>query len=465
MAEYCIQDATIVTVNPGREVIDSGYLLIRDGRIAGLGPGKCPEKLKETTKVLSGGGKIVFPGLINTHNHLFQTLTKGLGDDMVLADWLSTMTFPAAKHLAPEDVQAAAMHGCIEGIRSGTTTMLDYMYPHPRAGLSDEVIKAFRTLKIRGVFARGMMDTGDQFGTPRGIMQDVKTVEKDVVRLFDSYHNSEEGRIRIWVAPAAIWSNTKEMLETVWKITQSYKSGLTVHISETPFDRDAALQLHGNFDAEVLEKLGILGPNVLMVHCVYLTQRDMRMAKYHDMKVSHNTVSNMYLSSGVAPVPEMVEKGITVGLGSDGPASNNSQDMIELLKFTALLHKVHAKDPTIITAEKVLEMATIDGARAIGMEHEIGSLEIGKKADLFIYDPSKSPKSIPMHNPVSTLVYSGSCSCVETVMVDGYPVLLEGKITTADEPSVIRTCQVQAEELTKRAGIVTKKRSWKSLAF
>ncbi len=465
MGDYCIQDATIVTVNPDRDVIEKGYILVRGGRIAAIGEGTCPDEIKGTMQVIAAAGKIVFPGLINTHNHLFQTLTKGLGDDMVLSDWLSTMTFPAAQHLTPEDVHAAAMHGCIEGIRSGTTTMLDYMYPHPRARLSDAVIGAFKELKIRGVFARGMMNTGEQFGTPRGIMQDIETVEKDITRLFEAYHDSEEGRIKVWVAPAAVWSNTKEMLQGAWEITRAYGGGFSVHISETEFDRKAAIQLHGLNDTEVLESLGIVGPNVLMVHCVCLTQRDMRMAKYYDMKVSHNPVSNMYLCSGVASVPEMIEKGITVGLGTDGPASNNTQDMLELLKFTTLLHKVHTKDPTIITAEKVLEMATIDGARAIGLERDIGSLESGKKADLFIYDPQKSPKSIPMHNPVSTLVYSGSCSCVDTVMVDGNPVLLEGKITTADESAVIRKCQLQADNLVVRAGIEKRGRRWQSQAF
>ncbi|MGO8695730.1 MAG: amidohydrolase family protein [Rectinemataceae bacterium] len=465
MVDYCIRDATIVTVNPQREVIDRGYVMVHEGRIAEIGMGPCPEKLQKSIQVIAAEGKIVFPGLINTHNHLFQTLTKGLGDDMVLSNWLSSMTFPCAQHLMEEDVYAAAMHGCIEGIRSGTTTMVDYMYPHPRPGLSDAVIRAFMDLKIRGVLARGMMNTGERFGTPHGIMQDVGTVERDIVRLFDAYHNGEEGRIKIWVAPAAVWSNTKEMLQMVWEISRSYSSGFSIHISETPFDREAALQQHGRSDAEMLECLGIVGTNVLMVHCVYLTERDIRMARYYGMNVSHNAVSNMYLSSGVAPVPEMIEKGIVVGLGTDGPASNNSQDMLELLKFTALLHKVHAKDPTIITAEKVLEMATIDGARSIGMDHEVGSLEAGKKADLFIYDPMKSPKSIPMHNPVSTLVYAGSCSCIDTVMIDGNPVLLEGNITTADEISVMRTCQKRADELVARAGIVKKGRRWRSQAF
>lgn len=353
--------------------------------------------------------------MINTHNHLYQSLLKGLGDDLALSRWLATMTFPSSSHLLRENVYAGAMLGCVEGIKSGTTTMLDYMYPHPVPALSDGVVDAFRDLKIRGILARGMMNTGEEFGVQKAIMQDIETIEKDLYRLFDTYHGSENGRIEVWAAPAAVWSNSEDLLRLTWKISNEYKSGFTIHISETPFDRESSIRLHGASDADVLEKYGIVGPNVLMVHCVFLTDRDIRRAKYYDLKVSHNTVSNMYLSSGVAPVPRMLESGITVGLGTDGAASNNSQDMIELLKFTALLHKVHTKDPTVITAEKVLEMATIDGAKAIGKEDEIGSIEEGKKADflsiilrcrlnrfqcIIRYRPSFMQEPTPVLNPL-----------------------------------------------------------------
>jgi 5-methylthioadenosine/S-adenosylhomocysteine deaminase len=209
-----------------------------------------------------------------------------------------------------------------------------------------------------------------------------------------------------------------------------------------------------------------LGPDVLLVHCVYLTNREIRVCKDLDVKVSHNPVSNMYLSSGVAPIPRMIETGITVGLATDGAASNNSQDMIETLKFCALLHKVDTLDPTIITAEKVLEMATIDGARALGLEDEIGPLEIGKKADLFIFDPLSSPKSVPLHHPVSTLVYSSSEENIKTVIIDGKVVMEDGVIQTADEEKVLRSAQKVAEDLAKRAGTSgLVRRPWRSLAY
>ena len=468
MIDLLIKDAVIVTVNPRREILWNGALAIRGGRILEIGDsahvcGRYPE----AADVIDASGKVVFPGLINTHNHLFQTLLKGLGDDMALSDWCATMTFPSAAHLTEEDCYVAAMLGCLEGLHSGITTMLDYMYPHPRPGLSDAVIRAFQDLRLRGVFARGSMDAGGQFGVPEFIRQDPATVEADCRRLLKTYHGAEDGRLRVWVAPAAMLANSRDLLGRLWGLAQEYQTGFTVHISETPFDREAARQLHGQVDAELLQSLGIVGPNVLLVHCVHLTERDIRMVKQYDMKISHNTVSNMYLSSGVAPVPRMVEAGITVSLGVDGAASNNSQDMIELMKCTALLHKAHTMDPTVITAEKVLEMATIDGARALGLEDEVGSLEAGKKADLFIFNPAASAKSVPMHNPVSTLVYSASEANVETVVVDGRTLVRDSKVVAVDEGKFLARAQGAAEDLAARAGIRNRGAGhpWRSLAF
>ena len=463
MIDHLLKNGIIVTVNPDREVLFHGAVAVQGNKIVDVGESAALEaKYPDAAQVTDLEGKIVFPGFVNTHNHLFQTLLKGLGDDMVLKDWLETMTFPAATNLTREDCYLAAMLGCMEGLHSGITTMLDYMYPHPTGELSDGVIDAMRELGIRGILGRGCMDTGAQFGVHPGIMQDVDTIEKDLRRLFETYHNSENGRIKIWVAPAAMWSNSRPLLEMLWRVTNEYKSGFTVYISETPFDRDAAEELHGKPDAELLEEMGIVGPNVLMVHCCYLTDKDIAMARKYDMKVSHNVCSNQYLSSGVADVPKMLRNGITVSLGVDGAASNNAQDMVELMKFTALQHKVATRDPLAMTAEKVLEMATIDGARALGMEDEIGSLEVGKKADLVIFDPVECPKAIPMHNPVSTLVYSASMKNIVGAMVDGKVVMENGVITTVkDEKEIYRRVQKCAEDLCERGHITNRREGHK----
>lgn len=465
MIDLLLYNTIIVTMDSGRKIWYQGAMAVDNGRIKEVGEsGELELKYAAAKRKINGEGKIIFPGFINTHNHLFQTLLKGLGDDMVLKDWLATMTFPAARFLTPEDCYYGAMLGCMEGIHSGITTMVDYMYPHAVPGLSDGVIKAYKELRIRGIFGRGCMDTGLDFGVCPEITQDIKTVEKDLVRIFDTYHNTENERIKVWVAPAALWSNTEEIMKMLWDVTKSYRSGLTVHVSETPFDRMATEHLHGCAGTDCLEKYGIVGPNVLMVHCVYLTENDIEKSAHYGLTVSYNPVSNMYLSSGVAPIPKMLKKGITVSLGVDGAASNNGQDMLELMKTASLLQKVNTLDPTIITAEKVLEMATIGGAKAVGLEAEIGSLEAGKKADFIIFNPYLNPKAIPVHNPVSTLVYSSTMQNIESVAVDGEFVMEKGVIITVkDEKEIYKKGQAAADALAARGRITNRREghAWK----
>ncbi|SMB92016.1 5-methylthioadenosine/S-adenosylhomocysteine deaminase [Thermanaeromonas toyohensis ToBE] len=468
MLDYLFIHGTVVTINARREIIADGAIGVRGDRIEAVGP---TEEVLATyggaRKVIDAQGKAIFPGLINTHNHLFQSLLKGLGDDRVLKDWLAYMTFPSAAFLTPEDTYYGAILGCLDGLHSGTTTMVDFMYPHCCPGLSDGILTAFRELGVRAVYGRGMMNTGERHGVPRAIMQDVTTVEADCHRLFKEFHQADNGRIQIWLAPAAVWSNTREMLLKVKELAKIYDTGIMVHISETPFDREASCVEHGLPDIDVLEQLGMLGPKTLMVHCVYLTDRDVRLSKFFDARVSYNPVSNMYLSSGVAPIPKLLGWGVTVGLATDGAASNNSNDMLETLKFAALLLKVAHLDPTVITAEKVLEMATIDAARALGLEDRIGSLEVGKKADLFIFNPARTAKATPMHNPVSTLVYSASPENIELVMIDGRVVLEDGRVTTVNEATKIKEANERAYKLAERAGTLrfAAERPWRSLAY
>ncbi|HBE9317838.1 amidohydrolase family protein [Clostridioides difficile] len=463
MIDILIKNAIIVTVNKDRDVIFDGAIAIQGDRILDIGNTVDIEpKYLDAKKVIDANGKVIFPGFINTHNHLFQVLLKGLGDDMALHEWLNTMMFPSAKFLTEQDTYDAAMLGCMEGLKSGITTMVDYMHTHNRPGLTDGIVKAYKDLGIRGVVGRGCID----LGIHKELIEDVETVEKDLRRVFEKYHNSENGRIKICVAPSSMWAISEEMGKMLWNIVKEYDSYFTVHISETEFARTATKDIHGEIDIKLLEKWGIVGPEVVAVHCVCITDEDMEMLKKYDIKVSHNVASNMYLASGVAPVPEMLKKGINVSLGLDGAASNNAQDMVELMKLTALQHKVNNCDPLAISAEKVLEMATIEGARTLRMEDEIGSLEIGKKADLVIFNSMLSPKSIPLHNPVSTLVYSASMHNVESALVDGNVILENGKVTTIEsEEQVLLNAQHAAEELCKRANVTNRMEGhkWNSL--
>lgn len=463
MIDILIKNAIIVTVNKDRDVLFDGAIAVKGDKIMDIGDSKDLEKkYKNIKKEIDGSGKVIFPGFINTHNHLFQVLLKGLGDDMSLDGWLNKMMFPSAKFLTEEDTYDAAMQGCVEGLKSGITTMVDYMHTHNRPGLTDGIIKAYHDLGIRGVIGRGCID----LGIHKELIEDVDTVEKDLRRLFDKYHNSDNGRIKLCVAPSSMWAISEEMGRMLWKIVKEYDSYFTVHLSETDFARNKTKEIHGEIDIKLLEKWDILGPEVVAVHCVCVDDDDIEMLKKYDIKVSHNVASNMYLASGVAPVPKMLKAGINVGLGLDGAASNNSQDMVELMKLTALQHKVNDCDPLAISAEKVLEMSTIEGARTLRMEDEIGSLEVEKKADLVIFNSMLSPKSIPLHNPVSTLIYSSSMNNIETVIVDGCVIMEDGEIKTIEsEQKVYENTQRAAEELCKRANINNRMEghAWNSL--
>lgn len=465
MNDIIIEDTTVVTLNPEREILTGYSIAVKENRIARIAPAEELEG-EEAKKSIDGRDKYVFPGLINTHSHLFQTLLKGLGDDNVLSDWLVKAMFPSAAKLQREDAYYGAMLGCLDGLHSGTTTVLDYMHANPQPEVADGIITAFRDLGIRGILGRGYMDNGLKYGTPEALFENTDEIEKDARRLLDKYHNTEKGKIKVWIAPAAVWLSTEESLLMSKKLAAEYDTGITVHVSETPFDREASQNLHGNSDIDVLEKLDLLESRILMVHCVHLTERDIRMARYFGAGISHNPVSNMYLSSGVAPIPRMLASNLNVGLATDGAASNNSNNMLEVLKITALLHKVNTLDPTVITAEKVLEMATIDAARALGLDDEIGSLEIGKKADMFICNPRLSATAVPLHNPVSTLVYSSNSNNIETVIVNGEIVLEAGRITAVAEPEILKKSQAIADNLSWRAEThYLKNREWRSLSY
>lgn len=449
MIDLLIENAQIVTLR-GEEILRNSSIAIRDTRIVDIGDTPTlAARHKNPKRTIDATGKVLFPGFVNNHNHLFQTLIKGLGDDMVIADWLKHIAYPLAGRITPQDAYHAAKIGLMESIHSGVTTTVDYMYAHPVPLISDAVIRAMQDLGTRAIYARGFVSAGEAYGIQPAMMETPEEVIADFRRLVETYEKPSHGKLRIWMAPSTPWANTPEMLKKTWEECCKSGAGYTVHISETENPRNRAKELHEVIDTKALEKYGILGKNVLLVHCVAVDEEDLELFRRHDVRISHNPVCNMYLASGVAPVPRMLELGITVGLGLDGAASNNSQDMIETLKTTALLHKVSTRNPKIISAWKVLELATIDSARSIGMEEEIGSLEIGKKADLFIFNPALTAKSTPMHNPVSTLVYSSSASNIETVIIDGAVILENGSILGMDEEAYLKEVQESSLRLAR----------------
>ncbi len=445
-------NTALITMDGRRRVIDSGYLCVEGDRIGSIGSmEECIFNPEGGDAVIDLKSRHVIPGLVNTHTHLFQELLKGLGDDRILVDWLTQITGPSAVELTEEDCYVAAKLGAVEAIRSGVTTLLDFMYPHNREGLSDPIIQALIETDLRAIYARGYIDSGEEYGIPAALIEDYRQVIADIERLHDRFEGANGGRLRIGVAPCMIWSQTRDGLIAVREFATAKRIPLSIHVAETDFELKTSLERFGKKDLSFLEEIGFLRDDVLAVHCVHLDERDLGILKEHDVKVSHNPVSNMYLASGVAPVPEMIARGITVGLATDGAASNNNQNMISLLKTTALLHKVHRGDATCMTASKVLEMATIDGARAVGLEAEIGSLEVGKKADLSVLNLNHA-FTVPYHNPVSALIYSSIGQEVEMVMVNGKILMKDAKLLFVDEQSLFEEVWHVSRKLATRAG-------------
>lgn len=449
-----IINAIIVTVDAQRRVLSDAGILWKDGIITDIASSAEIARAAEAAGITAkdAKGAIVFPGLINTHNHIFQHLLKGLGTDMNLEDWWPTVIGPAGVNLREQHLRAAVMGASLEALRTGCTTIVDYMQVHPVKGLSAVELEAAKESGIRLMYGRGFRDGGkSNVFSQKGLSEDLQSVFDEVAEL-DRLYSTEDHLRRVFLAPASPPALSLEGLTATANFAKSANIPVTMHVFETGSDDRVCLERDGMTTIDYLEKAGMLQPDFLAVHCVQVDDDIIARFKKNGVKVSHNPLSNMYLASGVAPVPAYRKAGVTVSLGTDGAASNNSNNMLEVLKSTALLHKVASGDPQAVSAPEVLEMATMGGARAIGLENELGSLEAGKRADLFVFDPLKSPTCCPMFDPVSTLVYSSDSRGVTMTVVNGRVLLEDDRFVHVNEEEVLREEQRQARDLAAKTG-------------
>ena len=450
--DLIVKNATIVTMNPDLSILADHALVIKGSEIKAIEPSETIFEAYDSRKIIDGQDQFVFPGFINTHTHLFQNTLKGLGRDKLLIDWLDSSVRRALPEIRFNDVYRAALAGCIENIRSGVTTVLDYMYAHgSQTGLDDAVVKAFDESGIRGILGRAQTDTSN---FPEGIKCPINETEAmffaDVDRLAKELKGNQ--RITLAIAPGIIWDLTEEGFKKVRQYADKYGIRIVMHLDETSGDDDYAMSRYGINAVEVLERNGVLGEDFIGVHLVQLDQKSLDILQKRNIKVSHNPIANLILASGIAPIPQLKKLGLDIGLGTDGAASNDSQNMLEVIKTTAILHKCAQRDASLLPAIEILKMATIEGARVVGREREIGSIETGKKADFFLFNP-KNIACVPVADPITSLVYSANPSAIDTVVIHGKVVMERGEIKSLDEMAVIFALQESAYLLRERVGL------------
>lgn len=402
------------------------------------------------TKTIDARGMLAFPGLVNTHNHLFQNLVKGLGDELPLLPWVEIIILPTADEMTPDETYLGAMLGCLEAIRSGTTTILDFMFGLPDIELHRAVLRAFKDSGIRGFLGRATRELNPDSGhrDPWYLpLDEVFEQMRQLAREFPSGVSVPS----VLPAPGTVRTMTVDGLVRVREYAEAEGSQITIHMGEYTEERETAIDRWGVGAFAKGEEIGFLGPKVVAAHCVKLDEAELEIVARTGTQVSHNPVSNAYLGSGFAPIVQMLELGIDVSLATDGGACANTQDMIEALKFAAVIPKGLAQDPHAINARDVLRLAAVGGAKAVGLPSDLGAIEVGRLADLFLFDPYRL-KSVPMHDPISTLVYAGSQSNVDTVIVDGAVVLENGVFPNIDEDALVREVQERAVSLARRVG-------------
>ncbi|MTV47679.1 amidohydrolase family protein [Heliobacillus mobilis] len=431
MARILIQGGTILPMT-SRQDICQGDLYIVDGKIAGVFPGKAPEEIQgPDLQVIDGRNKAVLPGLVNAHTHAAMTLFRSYADDLPLMRWLNEAIWPAEAKLTGDDVYWGTMLAIAEMLKSGTTVFADMYF------FMDRVAEAVAESGIRGHLSRGMISFG-------------ASAEKAIVEseeLFQRWNNGADGRVKIWLGPHAPYTCTPDYLKRVMELADRLGTGLHIHLAETQTEVQDITKQYGKPPIQLMDSIGLFERPVLAAHCVHLTEEEQNILATKGIGVAHNPESNMKLASGIAPVESLRQKGAVMALGTDGAASNNNLDLIEEMRQAAFLQKVHLLNPEALPAYAALEMATIGGARALGWDDMIGSLEVGKRADITMVNLAQ-PHLCPSHDVVAHLVYSARGSDVDTVLVDGKVLLREGKLTSLDESRIMEEARLRAIRLT-----------------
>jgi 5-methylthioadenosine/S-adenosylhomocysteine deaminase len=446
-ASLLITGGCVATMNGEREVLLDGAVAVDEDRIVAVGDRTAVEADWQSDQVLDATDCIVLPGLVNAHTHAFQTLFRGLGDDLLVFDWLKQMIYPLSSNLRAEQAYAGTRLACLEMIRSGISAFTDSFYVIQDPDAVYRVAEAAGESGLRAVLGRAVSDQGDR---PREFNESTARAVDETERFVRACHGRMDGRIQVCAEALYTLFATPELVAGLREVAARHGLGFHMHAGEALEEARQIRRETGSTIVSYLSSIDALGPNVLLFHAVWLSDPDIRLLAETGTAVANCPVSNGYLANGVAPVPAMLQRGVTVALGTDGAASNNSQNMIECLKAAVLLQKAFLLDERALSAETALEMATINGAAALGLP-DTGALEAGKKADIALMD-LRTPNATPALRPISSLVYTGQASDVRTLIVDGRIVMRDREVLTMDEDEVIGHARDTARHLVDASG-------------
>ena len=428
-----IKNGLIVTVNNSSDIFQ-GDILVENSIIINIGP----QITEPNATVFDASEYFITPGFIQTHVHLCQALFRNLADDLSLLDWLKKKIWPLEGQHTEKSLRTSARLGIAELLLGGTSTIMDMGTVHHMHAVFEEIEKS----GIRAVCGKTMMDWGD---IPDSLRESTSASIDKSLELLENWHNKADGRLKYAFSPRFVLCCSAELLSQTYRLSKEYGVHFHSHASENREETRLVEQTFGLRNINLFEKFGILGPNVCLAHCVWLNEKEKDILEKNRIKVLHCPGTNLKLGSGIAPIPEYLERGISVSLGADGAPGNNNMDIFDEMKLAALIQKPK-NGPTAMDAETVFRMATIEGAKALGLENEIGSIEIGKKADL-TFCKLNDLRSIPFENIYSKVVYSTNSSGVIHLMIDGKWVMQNRCLIYDDQESIITQANEQINKL------------------
>lgn len=454
-----LANGTVVTMNDRREILRDGAVVIEGNRIAAVGKTSEVKKDFRVDVEIDCREKLILPGFIDCHVHLAQALLRGCADDLALVEWLTKRVHPLQGAYTSKEGEVSATLCCIEMIKSGTTCFVESGL-HWKYGL-EEIARSVEKIGIRAILTKKLMNLPGYADFPEAIhpsmREDGEEAMRQNIELYRRWHGKANNRIHVWFGPRTPGGATVEYYREIAGNAAKYNTGITLHLAEVRDDIRYMKNEFGMTPMQFMKHCGLVGPHVIYAHGVWIPPEDFEILKQTGGTVCHCPASNLKLASGFAPAPEMLKAGVNVALGCDGGPSNNTYDMIREMRLAALIHKGRLLDPEVLPAEEVLEMATIRGAKATLWRNELGSLEVGKLADLIVVDQVK-PRLQPVRNPISNLVYSACGEDVDTVIVDGKIVMGGRRVMSVDEEKVMEEVKRMGLELDRRIGLEVKPR-------